>query len=109
MSPDQQQRILRRMEIWEHMTPEQHQQARGLLDRMRALPDERRNAVRDQFRSLGTMNADQRQRAMNNDQFRRNFSDDERDLITKWLAFKDTNRKTPHPRLMTRPNTKLFN
>ncbi len=99
MTPDQQQKILRRMEVWEHMTPEQHQQARGLMDRMRALPDERRNAVRDQFRILGPMTPDQRQRAMNSDQFRRNFNDDERDLIGKWLSFRDTNKEDAAPSL----------
>jgi hypothetical protein len=99
LPPNRQQQILSRMEAWEHMTPEQHQQARGLMDRMRALPDERRNALRDQFRILGPMNAEQRQRAMNNDQFRRNFNDDERDLISKWLSFRDTNKEDAAPSL----------
>jgi hypothetical protein len=103
LPPAQQQRILNRMEIWEHMTPDQHKQARALFDRMQALPDERRSAVRDQVRSLATMTPDQRQKTMNSEQFKRNFNDDERNLMQNWLELRDTNTKTATPSLNDPP------
>lgn len=94
---DQQQRILQRMETWGHMTPEQHQKARSLLDRMRAMPEERRNLVREQFRTLSPLSPEQRQKTINSDQFRRDFNDDERDLIQNWLDLRDTNTESASP------------
>ncbi len=103
LPPDQQQRILNRMETWAHMTPEQHQKARALLDRMRAMPEERRNLVRDQFRSLSSQPPDQRQRIMNSDQFKRQFSDDERNVISNWLDLRDSNSESAAPSLDDSP------
>ncbi len=101
---DQQQRILQRMETWEHMTPEQHQRARVLLDRMRALPDERRALVRQQFHSLAGLSPEQRQKVMNSDQFRRNFNEDERDMIQRSLELNDTNTESASPSLDEPPH-----
>lgn len=96
---DQQERILKRMETWEHMTPEQHQKARALFDRMRAMPEERRNLIRDQFRSLASQSSYQRQRTMNSDQFKRQFNDEERNVISDWLELRDTNSESASPSL----------
>ena len=100
---DKQQRILQRMETWEHMTPEQHRQARAIFDRLRDLPDGRRNALRDQVRALTTMTPDQRQRYMNSDQYRRNYTDDERDLIQGWMELRDRNTESAAPNLEEAP------
>jgi Protein of unknown function (DUF3106) len=99
LPPDQQQRILSRMETWEHMTPEQHQKVRSLFDRMRAMPEERRSLIRDQFRSLASQAPDQRQRTMNSDQFKHQFSDDERNVLSNWLELRDTNSESASPSL----------
>jgi hypothetical protein len=99
LTPDQQQKILNRTEKWEHMTPEQHQQAKALFDRMRAMPDERRNAIRQQMRAFNDMNSDQRQKFVNSDQYKKEFSPDERDVMQQWLKFRDTNTESATPTL----------
>src|SRR3954468_116255 len=96
---DQQQKILERMEKWEHMTPEQHQQARALFDRMRPMPDERRNAIRQQMHAFSTMSLDQRQKFMNSDQYKKEFSSDERDVMQQWLMLRDKNTESASPSL----------
>ncbi len=99
LSPDQQQKILQRTEKWEHMTPEQHQQARAIFDRMQSRPDERRNAIRQQMRAFRDMTTDQRQKFTNSDQFKKEFSPDERDVMQQWLKFRDSNTVTATPSL----------
>ena len=96
---DQQQRILDRMEKWEHMTPQQHQQARRLFDQMQAMPEERRNSIRQQLHAFTQMTPDQRQRFMNSDQYKREFSGDERDVMQQWLTLRDNNTESASPSL----------
>lgn len=100
---DQQQRILQRMETWEHMTPEQHKQARMLLDRIRDYPNDRRMAIRDQIRAFSTMTPEQRQNFMNSDQYHRNYSADERELMQSWMELRDRNTESAAPRLEETP------
>jgi DNA-directed RNA polymerase subunit F len=99
LPPEQQQRILDRMEKWEHMTPEQHQQARQLFDRMRALPADRRESIRQQIRALNGMTMEQRVKYMNSDQYKKQFNNDERDIMQKWLDLRDNDTETATPRL----------
>jgi hypothetical protein len=47
----------------------------------RTLPAERRRAVSEGLRSLQDLPPDQRQKALNSDDFRKRFSDQERDLL----------------------------
>lgn len=96
---DQQQKILERMEKWEHMTPDQHKQARALFDRMRPMPDERRNAIRQQMHAFSTMTPDQRQKFINSDQYKKEFSSDERDVMQQWLTLRDNNTESASPSL----------
>ena len=103
LTPDQQQRILDRMEKWEHMTPEQHQRARELFDQMRNLPEERRNSIRQQMHAFTTMTADQRTKFMSSDQYKKEFSPDERDLMQKWLDFRDNDAEDATPSLDDHP------
>lgn len=99
LSPDRQQKILNRMEMWEHMSPDQHQRARALTERLRGLPDDRRSAIRKQCRMMGDMSVNDRKNTMNSDQFRRNFNDDERDIVARCLEFRDNNDMNADPSL----------
>jgi hypothetical protein len=99
LPPERQQRLLKRMEAWEHMPPEQRKQARGLLDRMQAIPDDRRRAIWDQVRSFSVMTPDERQKAMNSDQYKKGFSDDEKNLMQQWLQLRDTADESAEPSL----------
>jgi hypothetical protein len=89
LPPDQQQRILQRIDKFEHMTPQQRAQARALWDRMRLFPQERRGLVRQQIHAFAAMPPDQRQRAMNTDEYKAQFNSDERDVIQRSLELTD--------------------
>ncbi|MGZ4788453.1 MAG: DUF3106 domain-containing protein [Terriglobales bacterium] len=90
LPPDQQDRILARIDKFEHMTPQQRAQARALWDRMRLLPEERRGMVRQQIHSLAGQSPDQRQKTLTSDQFGKQFTPDERDIIQRGLELSDT-------------------
>jgi Protein of unknown function (DUF3106) len=89
LPPQQQERILSRIDKFEHMTPQQRAMARALGDRMRLLPDERRGAVRQQIHALAGMPPEQRQRFMNSEQYNREYTADERDVIQRGLELND--------------------
>lgn len=89
LPPDQQQRILERIDKFNRMTPQQKAQARALLDRMRALPEERRELVRQQIHALVGMNPGQRQHFMSSDQFNQQYTPDEREMMTRALELND--------------------
>jgi Protein of unknown function (DUF3106) len=103
LPPDQQQKILDRMEKWEHMTPQQHQQARALFDRMRGMPDERRNSIRQQMHAFTMMAPDQREKFVTSDQYKKEFSPEERDVMQQWLALRDSNTESAAPSLDEAP------
>jgi hypothetical protein len=86
MTPEQRQRILEHAEQMEHLTPPQRQQVRGALDQYRGLPEDRRRLVARAFRDLREMPQPQRQALMNQDRFRAQFSDQERNTISDLLA-----------------------
>jgi len=75
------QRVLNRMEVWEHLTPEQKQTARGIYTQMQNLPPERRAMVRTAIRDLRAMPPEQRHRVIESDRFKSTFSPQERDLL----------------------------
>ena len=81
LPPDQQQRMLKRMEIWEHLTPEQKRQARQVHGEMQGLPPERRRMVTAAMRDLAYMPFEQRQRIIDSDRFRNMFSPQEREIM----------------------------
>jgi hypothetical protein len=80
-SPEQKAKILGRMETFEHMTPEQQQTARNLFSRYHNLPDEDRTRVSQAYRRLRGMPPSARNELLNSDEFRNNFTEDERDLL----------------------------
>jgi hypothetical protein len=91
LPPDQQERMLHRFDTLNRMSPQQRAQARALLDRMRLLPVERRDAIRQYFHNLVTMNRDQRQHTLGSPQFSNQFNPDERDIIQRGLELNDEN------------------
>ncbi len=69
------------METFEHMTPEQQTAARNLFQRYRNLPDDQRSKVSQAYRRLRGMPPQARSQLLNSDEFRNDFTDDERDLL----------------------------
>ena len=79
--PEKKQQILNRMENYEHMTPEQQQNAQNLFQRYRGLPEDQRTKVSTAYRRLRGMPPEQRSQLMNSDEFRNNYTEEERDLL----------------------------
>lgn len=94
LPPEQQQKIIDRIDKFNRMTPQQKAQARALLDRMRTLPEERRNLIRQQIHALVGMNSNQRQQFMSSDQFSRQYTPDEREMMDRAL---ELNAQVPAP------------
>jgi hypothetical protein len=85
MTPEQQERVLQRMETWEHLTPDQKDQGRKLFQRLQQLPPDRKLMVQKAFQDLRRMTPEQRQERLGSEEFKRRFTDDERDLLTNVL------------------------
>lgn len=81
LPPERQLQMLNRMETWEHLTPEQKGQARQLFNQMKQLPPARQRMVTTAVRDLRAMPADQRDKVIDSDRFKSNFSDQEREMI----------------------------
>ncbi len=79
--PEKKAQILNRMETFEHMTPEQQQTARSLYCRYRSLPEDQKAKISQAYRQLRGMPPSAREQLLNSDEFRNNFTDDERDLL----------------------------
>jgi Protein of unknown function (DUF3106) len=73
--------ILDRMETFEHMTPEQQANARNLFRRYQSLPEDQRNRVSQAYHRLRGMPPEPRERLLNSEEFRNNFTEDQRDLL----------------------------
>jgi len=69
------------METWEHLTPEQKQQARDFHSQMQQLPPERRQAVQNAIHSLRGMPPEARQHEIDSDNYKKQFSPHERDML----------------------------
>jgi ketosteroid isomerase-like protein len=67
------------------ITPELKRRVQGVLDRFKALPDERRRKVEQAYGALQMTPLDQRQQVLTSDEFKSAFSDDERDLLKSML------------------------
>jgi hypothetical protein len=78
--PEQQQRILNRMETWEHLTPQQKGEARQFHSQLQQLPPERRQAMQNAIQALRGMPPDARQRAIESGRFS-DYSPQERDIL----------------------------
>jgi hypothetical protein len=79
--PEKKAKILDRMETFEHMTPAQQNQARNLFQRYHGLPNDEQNKVSQGYRRLRGMPPSARNEYMNSDEFKNNYSPEERDLL----------------------------
>ena len=86
MPPEQRRRMSEHIEAMERLTPDQRQQFRTATEEYRSLPEDRRRLVARAFRDLREMPLPQRQALMNQDRFRSQFSDQERNTLTNLLA-----------------------
>lgn len=73
--------MLNRMDTWEHLTPEQKQQARQIFGQFRQLPPARQRMVSAAVRDLRAMPPAQREQIINSDRFKGMFSDQEREMM----------------------------
>ncbi len=80
--PPDQERILSRMETWEHLTREQKQQAKGLFQQIQQLPPQRRRMLSSAVRDMRELTPEQRDQLINSDRYRNMFSDHERELLS---------------------------
>lgn len=79
--PEQKAKILNRMETFEHMTPQQQQQARNLFSQYHNLPEDQRDKVSQAYRRLRGMPPSARNELLNSDEFRNNYTAEQRDLL----------------------------
>ncbi len=79
--PEKKQQMLNRMETFEHMTPEQQSAALNLFQRYRNLPEDQKNKVSQAYRRLRGMPPDARNQLLNSNEFRSNYSDEQRELL----------------------------
>ncbi len=73
--------MLNRMETWEHLTPEQKQQARQIFAQLRQLPSDRQRMVITAVRNLRAMPPAEREAVIDSERFKSMFSDQERDMM----------------------------
>jgi len=73
--------MLKRMDTFGHLTPEQKDTARQVHSQMQQLPPERRQAVRNAIQALRAMPPQARQRQIESDAYRRQFSPQERSVL----------------------------
>ena len=81
MPPQQRDRVLNNLDIIEHMSPQQQQRARSMFNDLRQLPRDRQRALSGAFQQLRDMGPEDRQRTIDSDDFRKNYSDKERDIL----------------------------
>jgi hypothetical protein len=80
-SPEQKAQILNRMETFEHMSPQQQQQARDLFSQYHSLPADQRSKVSQAYQRLRGMSPSARNDLLNSDDFRNNYTQQQRDLL----------------------------
>ena len=86
MPPEQRRRFIESNEAMEHLTPPQRQKVLGAVRQLGALPEDRRRLVAHAFRNLREMPPPQRQAILNSENFRGQFTDQERGTLSNLLA-----------------------
>ncbi len=81
LSPEQRQRVMDRTEAMERLSPDQRQQVRGALSNLQELPLDRRRVVSRAFRELRSQPPEQRQMTLQSDQYRSQFTPEERSTL----------------------------
>jgi hypothetical protein len=69
------------MHTWEHLTPQQKEQFRGVGSQFNSLPPERRQAVKNAIETLRAMPPSARQREIDSGHFSQ-FSSQEREILS---------------------------
>ena len=72
---------MNRMEIWEHMTLGQKQQARQVFQQFRQLPPDRRQVINRTIRGMRNLPPEQRDHLIDSEQYRNAFSPQERSIL----------------------------
>jgi len=86
MDPQQRNRMLDRNEALERLTPPQRQQWRDAVQQLNALPVPRRRVMARVILDLREMSPEQRQLTVNSPNFRAQFSENERVMLSTLLA-----------------------
>jgi hypothetical protein len=86
MTPEQRRRTIEHTEVMEHLSPQQRQQFRAAAQQYQGLPEDRRRMVARAFRDLREMPQPQREAIMNQDRFRSQFTDQERNTLSGLLS-----------------------
>lgn len=81
LPPEQKERILQRMETYEHLPPDQQERVHEMFHQFRALPQDRRQELNRAFQQMQGMSADDRQKLLDSQEYRNNFSEQERTLL----------------------------
>lgn len=81
-TPAERQVMIERERVWQRMSPEQRQRARTeIFPRWQRLPQERRQAIQRRLRALAPLNEEERAARLQNEEFLRGLSDDDRALL----------------------------
>ncbi len=91
MPPDQRQRTLGRIENMERLTPDRRDQVRASAQELGAMPDARKRELRSAFRSLRELPPGERQQQLQSPEFRSQYSDHERQMLSNLLSVEPYN------------------
>lgn len=81
MPPQQQQKVLNRMEMMEHLRPEQQRQAQALFGQFRAMDPQRKDMMRRTLREMRTMPPEARERLLNSPEVQSRYSGQEIQML----------------------------
>ncbi len=95
MPPERRQRTLNRIENMERLSPEKRQEVRGAAQQLGQLPPDRNQQVRRAFRELRDMPPEQRQSTLNSSEFRTQYSDGERNILSNLLSVEPYGGNSP--------------
>jgi hypothetical protein len=81
LPPDRRDQIQKQLNRLDQLTPEQRQVLDSRFERLQTFPSERQQAVRQELQSLRGMPAKDRRARLHSDEFKQQFSPEERELI----------------------------
>lgn len=81
MPPARRERMLARLETWERLSPEQRQRVRAGILEVHQMPFDRQTMIHRAVRDLGEFPQAQRSDVLNSPEFRRHYSDHERQVL----------------------------
>jgi hypothetical protein len=86
MPPEQRQRTLGRVENMERLSPDRRQAVRNSAQELSAMDSGRKQQVRGAFRALRDMPPAERQRMLDSPEFRSQYNDHERQVLSNLLS-----------------------